>query len=267
MSSFARTLLLSGLLISTQAFAQKYDSQHVLVVEEGSGKVLVEKNADQTVPIASLTKLMTAIVVLDSHPDMNEKITIEKQDVDMLKHSASRVPVGATLARRDVLQLALMSSDNRAAAALARNYPGGLPAFVKAVKAKIVSLGMSHTHIEEPTGLNPNNVSSAADLVKLANAASRYSEITDVTTDADDEVKLKGRNVTFHNTNRLVDKKGWDILLSKTGFTNEAGNCLIMKFQLAKKKFFLVLLNAHASSARLRDAFNIRRAIQTKEID
>jgi len=267
MLTLSRSLLLVCLLSSSHAFAQKFDSQHVMVVEDGSGKVVIEKNADQMVPIASLTKLMTAMVVLDSHPDMDEKITIEKQDVDMLKHSASHLPVGSTLPRRDVLQLALMSSDNRAAFALARNYPGGLPAFIKAVNAKIIALGMTHTKIQEPTGLSPNNVSSASDLVRLATAASHYPAITDVTTDTDEQVNIKGRRVMFHNTNQLVDKKGWEILLSKTGFTTEAGNCLIMQIKLARKKFYMVLLNARARSTRVNDAFNIRRFLQTKVVE
>jgi hypothetical protein len=166
---------------SAAALAVPFGSQSVLVVEDDTGKVLFEKNASTVVPIASLTKLMTAMVVLDAHQDMNEPIEIESSDVDMLKHSSSRVPVGATIPRRDVLQLALMSSDNRAAAALGRTYPGGMDAFRIAVKRKIAALGMSQTVIEEPTGLSPHNQSSATDLVKMATAASNYPEITRIT--------------------------------------------------------------------------------------
>jgi D-alanyl-D-alanine carboxypeptidase len=170
-----------------------FGSQSVLVVEDDTGKVLYEKNAGAVVPIASLTKLMTAMVVLDAHQDMNEPIEIDSSDVDMLKHSSSRVPVGATIPRRDVLQLALMSSDNRAAAALGRTYPGGMPAFRAAVKRKIAALGMNQTVIDEPTGLSPHNRSTAADLVKMATAASTYPEITRITTSSDHLINIKGR--------------------------------------------------------------------------
>jgi D-alanyl-D-alanine carboxypeptidase/D-alanyl-D-alanine endopeptidase (penicillin-binding protein 7) len=212
-------------------------------------------------PIASLTKLMTAMVVLDAHQDMNEPIEIEKQDVDVLKHSSSRVPVGATIPRRDVLQLALMSSDNRAAAALGRTYPGGMEAFRIAVKRKIAALGMTQTVIEEPTGLSPHNQSSATDLVKMATAASNYPEITRITTSSSDLINIKGREVEYHNTNRLVGAKGWDIGLSKTGYTQEAGRCLIMRIKAAGKNATMVLLNAGASSVRVLDALNIRRHV------
>jgi D-alanyl-D-alanine carboxypeptidase/D-alanyl-D-alanine endopeptidase (penicillin-binding protein 7) len=248
-------------LSATAALAVPFGSQSVLVVEDDTGKVLLEKNASQVVPIASLTKLMTAMVVLDAHQDMNEPIEIEKSDVDTLKHSTSRVPVGATIPRRDVLQLALMSSDNRAAASLARTYPGGPEAFKAAVKRKIAALGMTQTVIEEPTGLSPANRSTAADLVKMASAASRYTEITRITTDAKDLININGRQVEYHNTNRLVGAKGWDIGLSKTGYTQEAGRCLIMRVKAAGKNATLVLLNAGASSARILDALNIRRYV------
>jgi D-alanyl-D-alanine carboxypeptidase/D-alanyl-D-alanine endopeptidase (penicillin-binding protein 7) len=246
---------------SAAALAVPFGSQSVLVVEDDTGKVLFEKNSTQVAPIASLTKLMTAMVVLDAHQDMNEPIEIEKQDVDMLKHSSSRVPVGATIPRRDVLQLALMSSDNRAAAALARTYPGGIEAFKGAVKRKITALGMTQTVIEEPTGLNPENRSTAADLVKMATAASTYPEITRITTSPKDLINIKGHEVEYHNTNRLVGAKGWEVGLSKTGYTQEAGRCLIMRIKAAGKKATLVLLNAGASSVRVSDALNIRRHV------
>ncbi|HTD03929.1 MAG TPA: peptidase S11, partial [Undibacterium sp.] len=151
---------------------------------------------------------------------------------------------------------------------LARTYPGGSVAFAAAVKAKIAALGMTDTVLQEPTGLSPNNMSTAADLVKMAVAASRYPDIADITTDSSDLIRINGRNVEFHNTNRLVGKKGWDsILLSKTGFTNEAGNCLIMRLKLAGKKATLVLLNARASSVRFLDALNIRRLLAKQKYD
>jgi D-alanyl-D-alanine carboxypeptidase/D-alanyl-D-alanine endopeptidase (penicillin-binding protein 7) len=251
--------------LSAAAMAMPLGSQSVLVVEDDTGKILVEKNANAVVPIASLTKLMTAMVVLDAKQDMNEEIEIDKVDVDMLKHSTSRVPVGANIARADVLQLALMSSDNRAAASLARTYPGGPAAFKAAVNAKIQMLGMTQTVIEEPTGLSPNNRSTAADLVKMATAAAKYDDIRRITTDTKDIITIKGRKVEYHNTNRLVGAKGWDIGMSKTGYTEEAGRCLIMRIKSAGKNATLVLLNAKANSARLMDAFNIRRFISGGE--
>nr|WP_315222214.1 serine hydrolase [uncultured Duganella sp.] len=253
-----------AVLLSTftaAALAVPLGSQSVLVVEDATGKVLLEKNSNVQVPIASLTKLMTAMVVLDSKPNMTQPISIDQSDVDMLKHSTSRVPVGAEIARGDVLQLALMSSDNRAAASLARTYPGGPAAFKAAVNAKIRALGLTQTVIEEPTGLSPHNRSTATDLVKMAKAASAYPEIARITTDTKDIIKIKGRQVEYHNTNRLVGAKGWDVGLSKTGYTEEAGRCLIMRFKSGGKNNTLVLLNAKANSARLMDAFNIRRFI------
>lgn len=260
--------LLAAVLLSISsaaAFAVPFGSQSVLVVEDDTGKVLLEKNPTAVVPIASLTKLMTAMVILDAKQDMDELIEIDRSDVDTLKHSSSRVPVGASIPRGDVLQLALMSSDNRAAASLARTYPGGLPAFKAAVRHKIAVLGMSNTVIEEPTGLSPNNRSTAADLVKMANAASKYKEITDRTTDAKNLISINSREVEFHNTNRLVGAKGWDIGLSKTGYIQEAGRCLIMSIKAGGKNATMVLLNAGASSARIMDALNIRRFINGKD--
>lgn len=247
--------------LSAAAMALPLGSQNVLVVEDDTGKVLLEKNATAQVPIASLTKLMTAMVVLDAKQDMNETINIEKADVDMLKHSLSRVPVGAAISRADVLQLALMSSDNRAAAALARTYPGGLPAFQHAVDLKIKALGLTNTVIEEPTGLSPHNRSTAADLVKMANAAAKYETIREITTDSKDVIKINGRKVEYHNTNRLVGAKGWDVGMSKTGYTEEAGRCLIMRIKTAGRNATMVLLNAGANSVRLMDALRIRRLL------
>jgi serine-type D-Ala-D-Ala endopeptidase (penicillin-binding protein 7) len=257
-----RKIIVALLMSSaTAAMAVPLGSQSVLVVEEGTGKILLEKNANSVVPIASLTKLMTAMVVLDARQNMDELIAIDKSDVDTFKFSTSRVPVGGKISRRDVLQLALMSSDNRAAHSLARTFPGGEAGFRAAVNNKIRALGMVNTRIEEPTGLSPNNRSSAADLVKMANAAADYPEIARMTTDSHDNIKIGKRDVQFRNTNRLVGAKGWDIGLSKTGYTEEAGRCLIMKIKAAGKNATLVLLNAKASSTRIMDALSIRRLV------
>jgi len=249
------------LFYAASGHALQLKSQHAIVISNDTGAVLFEKNAGESVPIASLTKLMTAMVVLDSKPDMNERIAINAADVDLLKHSKSHVPVGTTLPRKQVVELALMSSDNRAAAALARTYAGGNTAFLAAVNAKIKTLGMTHTVIKEPTGLSPDNTSSAADLAKMAVAASGYSEIANITTHPSDLIQMNRRNVTFRNTNHLVGAKGWEVLLSKTGFTNEAGHCLIMRIKQAGKNATLVLLNANATAATRFDALNIRRLL------
>lgn len=250
-----------ALLHVVTAFALQLKSEHAIVISDETGAILLEKGAGVSVPIASLTKLMTAMVILDSKPDMNEKLAIHAEDVDMLKHSKSHVPIGSNLSRKQVLQLALMSSDNRAAAALARTYPGGTGAFLKAVTEKEKALGMVQTSIKEPTGLSPENTSSAADLAKMAIAASHYPEIVNITTNPSDRVPMNGRAVTFHNTNHLVGAKGWDVLLSKTGFTNEAGHCLIMRIRQAGKNATLVLLNANATAATRFDALKIRQLL------
>ncbi|HJV75722.1 MAG TPA: serine hydrolase [Noviherbaspirillum sp.] len=259
---FKKTILALLLSAASSAFAVPLSSQHALVFEEDSGKVLLEKDAHSIVPIASLTKLMTAMVVLDAKPDMNESITIDESDVDTLKFSSSRVPVGVVLSRGELLQLALMSSDNRAAAALARTYPGGRAAFVQAVQQKLVALDMRQTSIEEPTGLSPNNRSTAADLVKMVTAASRYPEISRLTTGTEDLIDMNGRMVQYKNTNRLVGRDGWDIQLSKTGFTREAGRCLVMRLQTAGKHVIVVLLNAKETAARMMDAENVQRFVK-----
>lgn len=254
-----KTLLALLLGYASAASALPFSSQHALVFEEESGKILLQKNADAVVPIASLTKLMTAMVVLDARQDMDELISIEESDVDTIKFSSSRVPVGTMLPRRTILQLALMSSDNRAAAALGRTYPGGIDAFKAAVKAKLDVLEMRDTYIEEPTGLSARNRSTALDLVKMTTAASYYPEIGRMSTDASDSVEVNGALVSYRNTNRLVGKKDWDISVSKTGFTREAGRCLVMRLQLAGKHVIVVLLNASASAARMLDAVNVQR--------
>jgi D-alanyl-D-alanine carboxypeptidase/D-alanyl-D-alanine endopeptidase (penicillin-binding protein 7) len=258
-SVFSVFILAAGCAAVQAAPGVPFSSQSALVIEEGTGRVLLEKNSDKVVSIASLTKLMTAMVVLDAGQDMNEPISIDQADVDMLKHSSSRLPVGATLPRREILQLALMSSDNRAAASLARTYPGGNAAFLTALHAKIASLGMSNTVIEEPTGLSPHNQSTATDLIKMAMAASAYPDISRITTDTGDQVKVNNRTMGFRNTNHFVGQKGWEILLSKTGYTLEAGRCLIMRMKSAGKNVVLVLLNAKESAGRSFDAMAIQR--------
>lgn len=260
-----RSFLLSALLvlsaIGPQAGAMSLGSKHAIVIDEHTGEVLYEKNATDIVPIASLTKLMTAMVVLDAHQDMHEQIAITEDDVDTLKFSSSRVPVGAVLARHTLLELALMSSDNRAAHALARTYPGGMPRFVVAVRNKAHALGLRRTNIEEPTGLSPYNTSTASDLAKLAMAAARYPEIEQITTVSGDLIDVDGMQRHYHNTNRLVSDKNWNILLSKTGFTREAGRCIIMRVRAAGRDAVMVLLNARATATRTADANLLHRLL------
>jgi D-alanyl-D-alanine endopeptidase (penicillin-binding protein 7) len=255
---FKKSFLAIVLSYASAACALPFSSQNALVFEEASGKILLQKNANAIVPIASLTKLMTAMVVLDAKQDMDEMISIDEADVDTIKHSSSRVPVGAALPRRTILQLALMSSDNRAAAALGRTYPGGIEAFNVAVKEKLAVLNMRDTSIAEPTGLSASNRSTAVDLVKMVTAASDYPEIARMSTETDDMVEMNGSMISYRNTNRLVGHKDWDISVSKTGFTHEAGRCLIMRMELAGRHVIVVLLNAKASASRFLDAQNIQ---------
>lgn len=255
----ALALLIS---FSSAAGAVSLGSRHALVIDEESGKVLLEKNSTDIVPIASLTKLMTAMVVIDANLDMTELIQITEGDVDVLKHSSSRVPVGATFSRGTLLELALMSSDNRAAFALARTFPGGMNEFNAAVRNKALTLHLRRTNIEEPTGLSRFNTSTAADLAKLAMAASKYPMIEKITTASGESIDVDGTATQYHNTNRLVSDKNWTILLSKTGFTKEAGRCIIMRVRAAGRNAIMVLLNAKETVVRTADATQLLRLIR-----
>ena len=235
------------------------NSARVMVVDEATGEVLLQKNSEDQAPMASLTKLLTAMVVLDARQDPEERVTVTVDDLDTLKHTHSGVPVGATLTRADLLERALLVSDNHAASALARNYPGGMNSFLAAAQQKIGSLHLTQTDIEEPTGLSPQNRSSAADMVKIVAAASTYPDIERITSQPSVMAALGGRVARLKNTNQLVGMKGWDILLSKTGFTNEAGRCVAMRLRAAGRTVLLVLLDSPATSMRSLDALNITR--------
>ena len=237
-------------------------SAAALVQDESTGSVLFEKNSDTVVPIASISKLMTAMVVLDSVPSLEEVMTISDEDVDTLKGTHSRLLVGTQLAREDMLRLALMSSENRAASALSRYYPGGRAAFVAAMNRKCQQLGLTATHFEDSTGLTSANVSTARDLVKMVTAAHQYPLIRAFTTTAEYDVAIKGRTQTFRNTNVLVRNSDWDIGLSKTGYINEAGKCLVMQVWLNNKPTIIVLLDAAGKLTRIGDANRIRRWIE-----
>lgn len=238
-------------------------SSAFFVQDVRSGRVLLERNANTVVPIASITKLMTAMVVLDARLPLNEALTISESDVDRLKGTSSRLAVGTRMSREDFMRLALMSSENRAASALSHNYPGGLSAFVAAMNAKARSLGMSDTRFYDGSGLNHNNVSSARDLASLVSNASHYPLIREFTTTAEHAVELlDGRVHTFHNTNGLVKSPEWQIEVSKTGFINESGKCLVMQAWLVNKPLAIVLLDSAGRFTRQADANRIRRWLE-----
>lgn len=262
-----RLAVLSLMLsVTLSAGAMSLGSRHALLVDESTGAVLLEKNANDIVPIASLTKLMTAMVVLDAGLDMQQAITITDDDVDTLKHSSSRVPVGATFTRGTLLELALMSSDNRAAFALGRTYPGGLDGFRQAARNKGLAIGLRRTNIEEPTGLSPHNTSTATDLARLVMAAGHYPDIERLTTASADLIDVEGAATHYRNTNRLVGNSAWDIRLSKTGFTREAGRCLVMRVQAAGRSAVMILLNARESVVRTADAVNLHRMLRGEPV-
>jgi D-alanyl-D-alanine endopeptidase (penicillin-binding protein 7) len=239
-------------------------SSGVLVLDPTTGQTLYSKNADHAAPIASITKLMTAMVVLDAKLPLDEVLQISSDDIDMVKGTKSRLPIGAHFRRDDLMRLALMASDNRAASALGRNYPGGLPAFVEAMNVKARLLGLQQTHYVDSSGLSPGNVSSAQDLGKLVSEASKYELIREYTTTGAVNVQLPDskRKLTFVNTNALVRAGDWKIGLSKTGFINEAGKCLVMQAMIANQPIVIVLLDSWGRLTRIGDAQRIRKWLE-----
>ena len=242
-------------------------SSVALVMEEGTQDILFSRNTKVALPIASITKLMTSLVVLDAHESMDEMIVVTAEDLDTEKFSRSRLAVGTTLSRRDMLHLALMSSENRAAHALGRNYAGGLPTFVAAMNAKARSLGMTSAHFNDPTGLSSQNVASAEDLVKLVNAASANPTIRTFSTDHEYAVPVGKRMLEFHNTNSLVANPAWDIVVQKTGYITEAGKCLVMKAVIEGRSVVIVLLDSFGKYTRLGDANRIRQWMESQSTD
>lgn len=238
-------------------------SASALVVDQNSGQAIIEKQADLVVPIASISKLMTAMVVLDARLDLQEVISIGEEDVDGLKGTRSRLPVGTTMTRETAMLLALMSSENRAAHALGRHYPGGLPAFVQAMNRKAQALGMVNSSFEEPTGLSSNNVSTAHDLARMVAAAARYPEIRHYSTTAEARLELNGRIRDFGTTNPLVRSDNWEIGVSKTGYISEAGRCLVMQARVADKPVVIVLLDSNGKMTRVGDANRIKRWMES----
>ena len=249
------------------------DAQHlalqssaVLVQDQATGAILFEKNSGSVLPIASITKLMTAMVALDAKPDLNETLAIGEEDVDVLKGTRSRLKVGTQLAREEMLRLALMSSENRAASALSRHYPGGREAFVAAMNQKAQALGLVDTRFQDATGLTAANVSSPRDLAKLVNAAHQYPLIREFSTASDGEFSIAGRPQHFHNTNTLVRSPTWEIGLSKTGYINEAGKCLVMQAWLNNKPIIIVLLDSWGKMTRIGDANRIKRWVESASL-
>jgi len=258
----AQTVSYKMIKISTSPAVK---SVAALVIDQNSGGIIYEKNTDRIAPIASITKLMTAMVTLDAGLPLDEIIVIDADDIDTIKHTNSRLRVGAGLSRGDLLQLALMSSENRAAAALGRTYPGGTHAFVEAMNRKAATLGMSHTHFIDPTGLSSDNVSTAVDLAKMVNAAYQYALIREFTTASSRNVQtVAGRNMQFRNSNRLVKSSKWDIGLSKTGYISEAGRCLVMQAEIATRPIIIVLLDSWGKYTRLGDANRIKKWLETQ---
>jgi serine-type D-Ala-D-Ala endopeptidase (penicillin-binding protein 7) len=236
----------------------------VLVLDQETNEVLLSKNQDAVLPIASITKLMTALVVADAHQPHDEVLTITAEDIDTEKGSRSRLQLGTSLTRGEMLHLALMASENRAANALGRHYPGGLPAVVEAMNRKAHALGMKNTHYVEPTGLSSRNQSNATDLALLVREADKNDMIRRLSTSPEAAVAVGRRAVQFRNTNSLVRNGEWEIGVQKTGYISEAGRCLVMQAQLAGRKLIVVLLDSAGKFSRIGDAERIRSWLGTQ---
>lgn len=245
----------------------KLHSANALIMSADDDTLIYSKNPEAIAPIASITKLMTAMVVLDAKQPPDELLTIDMADLDMVKGSHSRLRLGVDLPRSEMLRLALMSSENRAASALCRYYPGGTPACVAAMNRKALALGMGHSHFADPTGLNSDNMSTARDLVRMVKGASEYPQIREFSTTpgALVDVPLAGRALSFQNTNALVRGGSWDIQLQKTGFIREAGRCLVMMANVGSKPVVIVLLDSIGKLTRIGDAMRIKHWMETGE--
>jgi D-alanyl-D-alanine endopeptidase (penicillin-binding protein 7) len=241
-------------------------SNVVLVQDLSSNTTLFSRNDEIARPIASITKLMTAIVIVDANQSMSDMIEVTTSDIDTVKHSRSRLPVGTKLSRSDMMHLALMSSENRAANALGRHYPGGMTAFVAAMNQKAKQLGMTQSRFVEPTGLSSENVASPRDLVKLLQASASRPAIRRYTTDIQHEVRTSGHATLFRNTNMLVMNPTWEIKVSKTGYINEAGQCLVMMARINNRDMAIILLNADGKGTRVGDAVKIKQWVQQAKV-
>jgi D-alanyl-D-alanine endopeptidase (penicillin-binding protein 7) len=241
-------------------------SSVALVIDQDTREVLFSKNDHAVLPIASLTKLMTGVIVSGAKLPMDELITISQDDVDTEKGSSSRLKVGTTLTRGELLHLALMSSENRAAHALGRTYPGGMGTFVSLMNAKAKMLGMTDTSYVEPTGLSSRNQSSAQDLATLVNAAHGDPMLRELSTSTGYQVAVGSRTLQYNNTNRLVKNPEWDIGLQKTGYISEAGQCLVMQTKIAGRKLIMVFLDSAGKLSRLGDAERVRRWVESNPV-
>lgn len=248
--------------VSAAESALNLKSSAALILDEQTGEVLYGKNAGAIVPIASITKLMTAMVVLDANLNPDEHLTVTNDDVDFLRGSSSRLAVGVSLSRDEMLRLALMASENRAASALSRHYPGGRDAFVQTMNLKARLLGLEGTRFSDGTGLSSTNVSTAEDLAKLVRAAHRYPKISEYSTASNLSLTVGKRPMAFRNTNALVTNRDWDIGLSKTGYINEAGRCLVMQAMLAGRGVVIVLLDSWGKYTRTADAVRVRQWLE-----
>lgn len=254
---------LAGLHSTEDALDLK--SSVALVIDQDTREVLFSKNDHAVLPIASLTKLMTGLLVSEAHLPSDELITISQDDVDTEKRSGSRLSVGTTLSRGELLHLALMSSENRAAHALGRTYPGGLATFVSMMNAKAKMLGMKDTRYVEPTGLSSRNQSSAQDLALLVNAAYADATVRELSTSPEHQVEVGNRVLQFNTTNRLVKNPDWDIGVQKTGYITEAGQCLVMQTKIAGRKLIMVFLDSAGKLSRIGDAERVRRWVEATQ--
>jgi D-alanyl-D-alanine endopeptidase (penicillin-binding protein 7) len=256
----------AGLSLALLAFAAnakpiqdpKLKSSSVLIIDQNDSSVLYSRHSDVPMPVASITKLMTALVVLDAKQPLDEPIQITEADRDFPKGGFSRLAVGTTLTRGDLMHLALMASENRAAHALGNNYPGGMPAMVVAMNAKAAALGMTSAHFVDPTGLSSQNVASPEDLSKLVMAAARNPSIREYSTDRRYAVKVRRHMVEFHNTDNLVANPTWNIIVQKTGYITEAGKCLVMAAIIEGRSVVIVLLDSFGKYTRVADAKRIK---------
>jgi serine-type D-Ala-D-Ala endopeptidase (penicillin-binding protein 7) len=251
--------------VTLNASKLRLASANVLVLDAKAGDAIYAKAADSVTPIASVTKLMTAMVVLDAQQPLDEPINVGIEDFDLLKGSHSRLGLGSELPRREMLRLALMASENRAASSLARHYPGGLEACIEAMNRKAKALGMVRTHFNDPTGLSSDNVSTASDLALMVRAAAEYDLIREATTTPSHyvEVQPTGRILGYNNTNSLVRAGQWDIQVSKTGFIREAGKCLVMLATIASRPVVIVLLDSYGQLTRIADANRVKYWLET----
>jgi D-alanyl-D-alanine endopeptidase (penicillin-binding protein 7) len=270
---FVSLLLCSGLVAAANVPSkplarQELASGSALLVDLKTNEVLYSSNPDFVVPIASVTKLMTAVVALDAKLPMDQQLPVIIRDVPEMRGVYSRVRIGSEISRKEMLLLALMSSENRLSASLAHHYPGGVPAFVAAMNAKAKALGMTRTHYVEPTGLSEKNVSNANDLVKLLKATQQYPLISQYSTTTEHTAAFRKPNYTqgFRNTNRLVYKSDWSIQATKTGFTDEAGHCLVMRTQMANRQVAFVVLDAFGKYTHMADASRLKKWLETGKI-